>query len=119
MTPDAIAALIAAISTVLVAVLPFAIGFLRAKGVVIKTEHEALARSAVLEGARFAEEYARKQPATSAENLVLATKYAESLMLSAGIKPGAIPVSDRVQAALPEMRASKPPTPPPVPRAKK
>lgn len=109
MTTDAIVALITAVSTVLVAVLPFAIGFLRAKGVVIKSEHEALARAAVLEGARFAEEYARKQPASSSEKLVLATKYAESLMISAGIKPGSIPVSDRVQAALPELRASRPP----------
>ncbi len=125
MQEDSTSAIIASIAALLAVIVPAIVQYARLKGVQIKSAQEEFVLRAIAESARYAEEYARKRPATGAEKLDLATRYAQTLIDGAGIKKVSLPLGDRIEAALVEMpgRPSKmvsfPPTPQPAPKAKK
>lgn len=100
MDSDSIVALVSAIGGVIIALTPVLIRFMRAQGVVIDAQTEALVRDAAREGVYFAEEYARKRPRTSQEKLAMATLHAQKLLASRGISTRADALGERVEAQL-------------------
>lgn len=100
MDSDSAVALVSAIGGVIIALTPIILRFMKAQGLVIDTQTEALIRDAAREGVYFAEEYARKRPRTSQEKLALATLHAQKLLASHGIVTRADAIGERVEAQL-------------------
>jgi len=91
-------ALIGLLGTLILGLLPALVQSLRARGLEINIAQETLIRGSVIEGVRFAEEFARKSPTTGSEKLALATKYAQGLLADRGIKTRMVELASRVEA---------------------
>lgn len=97
-------ALVSAISGLAIALIPLLVQKAREQGLKISSEQEYLIGDAVREGARYAEELARRETMSGAEKLALASKHAESLLKRNRIRVDASALAPRVEASLPKIR---------------
>ncbi len=100
MSPEEIVTVVSTIGAVVLALVPVFVRYMRAKGLEISESTERLIRDAASEGVRFAEEYARKQPQTSSQKLMLATLHTQRLLSSSGIKLASDVVGERIEAQI-------------------
>lgn len=122
MNEDSISTIIASVAAIIAVLVPAVVQYARSKGLQIKNSEESFIQSAIQESAQYAEEYARRKPASGQEKLDLATRYAEALLKSYGIKRVTLPLGDRIEAALVTLPGRAPKMvsfPPTQPKAKK
>lgn len=93
-------ALIGAFASIVLALIPFALQALRLRGLRITEAQEYLINDIVRDGARLAEEYARKRPTTSEEKLEIATRYAQKLLAKRSVKLTYDELAQRIEASL-------------------
>lgn len=99
-------ALISTVGTVLVALVPLVFQFLKWQGLKVNEQTEKVTKEVLSEAVRYAEEYARKRPASGQEKLDLARVYALGLLKKSGIKVDNI--NSRIEATLQEVFPNRP-----------